>query len=279
MATMTATTTATLTDRELRAIVALVYEKSGITLHEGKRELVAARLQKRLRQLGLSSYQEYLTRLSHDQTGDELTILLDAIATNHTSFFREPQHFAFLRDQVVPGLADKLARAGTVDAWCAAASSGEEPVTIAITMLEAGIERVRLLSSDLSTKALAVARQGTYKMDRVQGVPPALLRKYFQKGLGAQDGLARVAPEVRRLIEYRALNLIAMERLDRMFDFIFCRNVMIYFDKTVQQRVVSMLERHLAPGGYMFISHSESLTGISHKMQWVAPAVYRRSAQ
>jgi chemotaxis protein methyltransferase CheR len=278
MPTMTATATATLTDRELRAIVALVYEKSGITLHEGKRELVAARLQKRLRQLGLSSYQDYLSCLSQDRSGEELTILLDAIATNHTSFFREPQHFAFLRDHVVPGIADK-ARAGAVDGWCAAASSGEEPVTIAVTLLEAGVERFRLLSSDLSTKALAVARQGTYKIDRVQGVPPALLRKYFQRGLGEQEGLARVAPEVRRLIEYRALNLIAMERIDRVFDFIFCRNVMIYFDKAVQQRVVSMLERHLAPGGYLFISHSESLTGINHKMQWVAPAVYRGSAQ
>jgi chemotaxis protein methyltransferase CheR len=276
MATMTATAAgaATLTDRELRSIIELVYEKSGITLHDGKRELVAARLQKRLRQLGLSSYKEYLARLSQDRSGEELTLLLDAIATNHTSFFREPQHFAFLRDTVAPTLVDK-ARAGGVDAWCAAASSGEEPVTIAITLLEAGIERFRLLSSDLSTKALAVARQGTYKIDRVQGVPPALLRKYFQRGMGEQAGLARVVPEIRRLIEYRALNLIAMERLDKIFDFIFCRNVMIYFDKIVQQRVVSMLEQHLAPGGYMFISHSESFNGITHKMKWIAPAVYR----
>jgi chemotaxis protein methyltransferase CheR len=274
MATMTGPTQATLTDRELRSIIEIVYEKSGITLHEGKRELVAARLQKRLRQLGMSTYKEYLARLSRDNSGEELTLLLDAIATNHTSFFREAQHFAFLRDQIVPTLLDK-ARAGGVDAWCAASSTGEEPVTISITLLEAGIERFRLLSSDLSTKALATARLGTYKIDRVTGVPPALLRKYFQRGLGAQEGLARVVPEIRRLIEYRALNLIAMERLDRMFDFIFCRNVMIYFDKKVQQRVVSMLERHLVPGGHLFISHSESLNGITHKMKWVAPAVYR----
>jgi chemotaxis protein methyltransferase CheR len=137
---------------------------------------------------------------------------------------------------------------------------------------------VRLLSSDLSTKALAVARQGTYTIERVQAIPPALLRKYFQRGLGQQLGLARVVPEVRRLIEYRTLNLIAIGRLDRVFDFIFCRNVMIYFDQAVQQRVVSMLERHLAPGGHLFISHSESLSSIAHKMRWVAPAVYR-SAQ
>jgi len=274
MTTMTLPTQPTLTDRALRSIIEIVYEKSGITLHEGKRELVAARLQKRLRQLGMSTYKEYLARLGQDNSGEELTLLLDAIATNHTSFFREAQHFAFLRDQIVPTLLDK-ARAGGVEAWCAASSTGEEPVTISITMLEAGIERFRLLSSDLSTKALATARQGTYKIDSVAGVPLALLRKYFQRGLGAQEGLARVVPEIRRLIEYRALNLIAMERLDRMFDFIFCRNVMIYFDKKVQQRVVSMLERHLVPGGHLFISHSESLNGITHRMKWVAPAVYR----
>jgi chemotaxis protein methyltransferase CheR len=278
MPAVTMSGTPALTDLELRKIAVLVYEKSGITLHDGKRELVAARLQKRMRQLALSSYKDYLERLSSDRSGEELTLLLDAISTNHTSFFREPQHFAFLRDVVVPALSDQ-AKTGSLSAWCAASSSGEEPVTIAVTLLEAGVERFDLLASDLSTKVLAIARQGVYKMDRVQGMPPALLRKYFQRGLGEQEGLARVAPEVRQRIQYRALNLIAMDRLDKVFDFIFCRNVMIYFDRPVQQRVVSMLERHLAPGGYLFISHSESLNGIVHGMTWIAPAIYRRAEQ
>jgi chemotaxis protein methyltransferase CheR len=274
---MSITAPAALSDRELRAIIAIVYQKSGITLHDGKRELVAARLQKRLRQLELSNYKDYLARLSTDHSGAELTILLDAIATNHTSFFREAQHFEFLREQVLPPLGPKAQSKG-LDAWCAASSSGEEPVTIAISLLEAGVSRFRLLASDLSTKVLEIARRGTYKIERVRSVPPPLLRKYFERGLGDQAGLARVAPEVRRLIEFRALNLIAMDTLHREFDFIFCRNVMIYFDKAVQQRVVSMLERHLAPGGHLFISHSESLNGITHGMRWVAPAVYRRAA-
>jgi chemotaxis protein methyltransferase CheR len=267
--------TAKLTDRELREIVAIVYEKSGITLHDGKRELVAARLQKRLRQLGLSSYKHYLERLHADRSGEELTLLLDAIATNHTSFFREPHHFEYLRASIVPELAAR-ARATGIDAWCAASSSGEEPVTIAMTLLEAGVDRFRLLASDISTKVLAAARSGVYKIERIDGVPPPLLRKYFERGIGEQTGLARVASDVRRHIEYRALNLIAMERLNRTFDFIFCRNVMIYFDKKVQQRVVSMLEEHLAPGGHLFISHSESLNGITHHLKWIAPATYRR---
>ncbi len=276
--TAVATSVPALSDQDLRVIIGIVYEKSGIDLREGKRELVAARLQKRLRQLQLSSYHEYLTRLGEDRSGEELSLLLDAVATNYTSFLREPQHFAFLRDQIVPSL-DAKARATGLDGWCAASSTGEEPVTIAMTLLEAGVDRFRLLASDLSTKALSAARRSVYAVDRVKDVPHALLKKYFERGLGEQQGLARVGPEIRRRIEYRALNLIAMDRLDRRFDFIFCRNVMIYFDKRVQQRVVSMLERHLIPGGHLFISHSESLKGISHGLTWIAPAVYRRGPE
>jgi chemotaxis protein methyltransferase CheR len=226
----------------------------------------------------LSSYREYLQRLDADATGEEVTLLLDAIATNHTSFFREPQHFDFLARAIAPALASRAAATG-VDAWCAASSTGEEPVTISITLLEAGIGNFRLLASDISTKALTAARRGVYTLERVRGIPPPLLRQYFERGLGEQTGLARVCSDIRRRIEYRALNLIAMERLDRQFDFIFCRNVMIYFDKAVQQRVVSMLESHLAPGGYLFISHSESLNGITHGLTWVGPAIFRRAAR
>lgn len=268
------TGTAVLSTRELRAIIELVYDASGISLHDGKRDLVAARLQHRLRQLELPSYGAYIERVRADTSGSELTRLLDAIATNHTSFFREPQHFAFLRDQFVPGLRDE--QGATVEGWCAAASTGEEPATIAITLLDAGLPRFRLLASDLSTKALDVARRATYKIDRVRDIAPAMLRRYFERGLGAQEGLARLTPDVRRHIEYRAINLVAMEPLDRQFHFIFCRNVMIYFDRIVQQRVVSMLERQLLPGGYLFISHAESLNGIAHDLQWVEPAVFRR---
>jgi chemotaxis protein methyltransferase CheR len=264
-----------LTDRELQAIIALVYEKSGITLHDGKRELVAARLNKRLRQLNLPSYKAYLQLLDRDADGAELTALLDAIATNHTSFFREAQHFDLLRDQVVPAFSRKIQAAG-LDGWCAASSTGQEPVTIVMTLLEAGVSNCRLLASDLSTKALATARQGVYKLEHLKGVPRDLLRKYFERGLGAQEGLGRVSRDIRQHIEYRALNLIAMDRLDRKFDFIFCRNVMIYFDKPVQQRVVSMLESHLVPGGFLFIAHSESLNGITHGMRSIAPAAFQK---
>ncbi len=141
---------------------------------------------------------------------------------------------------------------------------------------EAGHDKIRLLASDMSTKALATARAAIYPMARVDDVPLPLLRTYFEKGLGEQAGLARITPRLRRQVEFRALNLLEIATLDRPFDFIFCRNVMIYFDKAVQQRVVTMLERQLKPGGYLFIAHSESLNQITHGLEPVVPAVFRR---
>ncbi len=267
-----------LTDRELTAIVRLVYEKSGITLHDGKRALITARLQKRLRTGGFHSFGEYLRVVETDQSGQELCTLLDAIATNHTSFFRESQHFDLLKSVVVP--ARREAQRSALDIWSAACSSGEEPFTIVMTLAEVlaapELSHLRLLASDLSTKVLAKARAGVYPADRVQGVPLEVLRRNFEKGLGAQAGTVRVQSHVRRPVEFQQLNLLEIGDLGRRFDVIFCRNVMIYFDKTVQQRVVTMLERHLLPGGYLFISHSESLNGINHGLTWVAPAVYVR---
>jgi len=264
-----------LSDAELSRIVRLVYERSGITLHAGKRALVLARLQKRLRAGGFSSFRDYLAHVERDASGGEITALLDAIATNHTSFFREPQHFEFLRSTVVPLLAT-----GNIRIWSAACSSGEEPVTIAITLLDAldarHHARIRILASDLSTRALTVASCAVYAMERVAGIPLDMLRRHFERGLGAQTGQARVAAHVRRQIEYRRINFLEASDLGERFEVIFCRNVMIYFDRDVQQRVVSLLERHLVPGGYLFISHSESLNGTTHGLRWVAPAVYQR---
>ncbi len=267
------------TDRELSAVIALVYEKSGITLHDGKRALITARLHKRLKAVGVDNFTAYLAFLERDASGGELVMLLDAISTNHTSFFREPQHFDVLRTVVVPEWARRHDR-GPFALWSAACSSGEEVYTLGMVLQEAlpADERARLsiLASDLSTRVLQAAQRGIYPLERVEAIPTDLLRKYFEKGVGPQAGLARVKAELRARAEFRQLNLLEITDLGRRFPVIFCRNVMIYFDRTVQQRVVTMLERHLAPGGYLFISHSESLNGIAHGLTWVAPAVYRR---
>jgi chemotaxis protein methyltransferase CheR len=265
-----------LTDRELARIVKLVYDRSGITLHEGKRPLVMARLQKRLRTHRLASFTAYLELVERDRTGDELVLLLDAIATNHTYFFREEQHFKLLASQVVPEW-QAAQPAGPLRLWSAACSSGEEPYTMAMTLADLPSPiPFGIVASDMSTKVLATAKSGVYKMSAVESLPRDVLRRHFERGVGAQEGSARVAASVRRHVSFQNLNLLEIGDLGERFDVIFCRNVMIYFDKRVQQRVVSMLERHLKPTGYLFVSHSESLNGVAHSMRWVAPAVYTR---
>lgn len=266
-------------DRDLAAIVRMVYEKSGITLHEGKRGLVSARLQQRLRHHGVASFRDYVKLLQDDVSGEELTAMLDAITTNHTSFFREPQHFEFLAKAVLPPLCD-ASRVTPILGWSAACATGEEPYTIALTLAEVlGPQtgrRVRLLASDLSTRALARASAGIYRADRSTDLPRHLVLKYFQKAVGRQPGLLQVAATIRQLIEFRRLNLLQPAPPGPPFDFIFCRNALIYFDRAAQQKVIETLEARLTRGGYLFISHSESLNGLRHNLDWVAPAVYRR---
>lgn len=270
------------TASDMRKIASLVYARSGIALRPDVKEaMVVARLQKRLRHGGFKRFSDYLRLVEQDRTGVELMALLDALTTNHTSFFREPAHFTLLADRVLQPL---VAQGGVrpISGWSAACATGEEIYSMAITLLDrvpiAQHNRIRLLASDLSTRALAAARAGTYASDRVTDVPRHTLRRYFERGIGEQDGLVRVKAPVRSLIEFRRLNLMEIQVLGRSFDFIFCRNVMIYFDRDARQRAVSMLERHLAPEGFLFVSHSESLSEIDHRLERCAVGVYQRSA-
>lgn len=271
-----------LTDRDLAVIVRLVYEKSGIALHAGKRALVMARLQKRLKQGGFETFKAYVEHLRSDRSGDEIAAMLDAIATNHTAFFREPQHFDFLGGEVLPAL--RARRKGLpILGWSAACSTGEEPYTLAITAFqqlgdEAGC-RLRLLASDLSNKALAHASTGVYKAERLAHLPRHVVLKYFDRQPGPPAGLLKIADAVRRIVEFRRVNLIHLPPPGPPFDFIFCRNAMIYFDRDAQQRVIHGLEARLAPGGYLFTSHSESLNNLRHGLTWIAPSVYRRAGR
>src|SRR5215471_18870969 len=251
-----------LSDRDLSSIARLVYNACGINLHEGKRALVAARLQKRLRHGGFQSFRQYIRYVRADETGRELTALLDAIATNHTSFFREPRHFDFFTRTVLPPLVE---RTGPMSIWSAGCATGEEPYAIAMLLTErlgtgAG-GRVRLLATDLSTKALATADAGVYKSLKLSELPPGF-DKYFVRGVRTQEGYVRVTPALRALVEFRWLNLVEADDAPAAYDVIFCRNVMIYLEAPVQQRVIASLERRLVPGGYLFLSHSESLGAV-----------------
>lgn len=265
-----------LTEREFREIRELAYRIFGLDLKPGKEALVNARLARRVEEMGLGSLSEYVEAVKRDRTGEELERLINALTTNHTSFLREPQHFALLREAVLPPLAAR----GAVRIWSAGCSTGEEPYTILFTAAEAlppeHLARLKLLATDISTRVLQTAQAGIYLKERLEGLPAGWAQKFFQKGEGRWAGSVRVKPEWRARIEFRRLNL--MEDFSHLpqFHVIFCRNVMIYFDKPTQERLVRRFAERLAPGGWLLIGHSEGLMGVRHELEYVRPAVYRK---
>ncbi|HUA20486.1 MAG TPA: protein-glutamate O-methyltransferase CheR [Bryobacteraceae bacterium] len=265
-----------LTAKQFYKIQTLVYEKCGIDLKHGKEELVKARLGKELRKRNLASFDGYIQEVENDRTGEALIQLINALSTNFTHFFREPKHFEILRKHVAP-LWSSRKRA---DIWCAAAATGEEPYSILFSLLEelGSGASIRLLASDISTQALATAQAGIYPEERLAEIPSAMRSKYFLRGVRHGEALYRVKPEVRQLLEFRRINLIEPISHSGQFQTIFCRNVMIYFDKSTQEKVVRQLSEWLEPGGHLFVGHAESLNGVRHSLQYVAPAVYRKPA-
>jgi len=270
-----------LNQREFDQLSRLVYEKSGINLHEGKQELVRARLSKRLRETGLNTFQAYYDFVLREDTGQELVALLDSISTNLTSFFREPAHFDYLRQEILPQMAERQGLGSRrLWVWCAGCSSGEEPYTIALCLLE-GLPSligwdVKIVATDISTRTLETAQAGIYKAERVSTVPRELLSRYFQRGVKEWAGHYRVKPSVRRLVDFRRANLLEGPPVAGQFEVIFCRNVMIYFDAPTQERVIGIFRNHLLPGGVLFIGHSESLARVKHNLRYLKPAVYSK---
>lgn len=251
-----------------------VYEFCGVDL-KGKQVLVETRLTSELRSLGFSSFAHYTQHVCASPTSDAFTAMIDALTTNHTSFFRESQHFDLLRLTIAPAI-EKTAR---FKVWSAACSSGQEPYTIAFSLLDAlGPERissVSILATDISTRVLEKAKRGCYPMESLKGMDEGLLRTCFLKGMGDMSGYCLVKPEIRSLVSFEQFNLLGSCSAFGMFDVIFCRNVMIYFDLPTQQRVVNRLVGQLNPGGYLLIGHSESLNGIVSPLEYVCPATYR----
>ena len=262
---------------EFAKIRQLAYDTFGLDLRAGKETLVSARLGKQIRKSGCRSFDEYYQHVVADSTGESLINLIDALTTNHTSFFREPAHFDFMRKTFLPEWKDR----GTIGIWSAACSTGEEPYSIAMCILEelGGVApgKVRILATDISTRVLAKAGQGIYPAERFEGLPGLQLRRYWLRGEGDWAGCYRAKKELRALVEFRRLNLLKPVPKIGHFQLIFCRNVMIYFDKPTQQRVVELLAGCLEPGGYLLTGHAESLTGIEHGLQYVQPAVYRKA--
>lgn len=261
-----------LSDAHFETIRALVRSTAGIDLRDGKQALVRSRVQKRLRALGLPGFDAYMACLEADESGLELRAMIDVLTTNKTSFFRESAHYDYLRESLLPALAEQDR---PLRIWSAGCSSGEEPFTIAMivrsTLPRGAAARTRILATDISDTVLDRARAATYPVAALRDVPQSL-QQYFRR----RGDVVEVDPDVRRMVSFARLNLVEAWPMRGPFDAIFCRNVMIYFQRDTQGELVRRFWSLLGPAGHLFVGHSESLTGWDHGFQYVQPAVYRR---
>lgn len=262
-----------LTDRDFVNFQRLIREVAGINLSPAKKALVAGRLSKRLRHHGLGSFADYYRLL--DARQDEWQTAVDLLTTNETYFFREPKHFDFLRESILP----QHPRERALRVWSAACSSGEEPYSIAMLLAEQLGERPwEILASDISLRMLDKARVGIYELGSVRGLPTAALHTHCLRGTGTQEGYFAIDPALRRRVGFVQVNLNAALPDVGEFDVIFLRNVLIYFDPQTKREVVTRLQAKLRRGGHLFVGHSESLNGLVTGLRSVVPAVYRKTA-
>lgn len=254
----------------------LAHDHFGLDLSGGKQGMVAARLGRRVRELGLGSFREYYNHVVADASGSALERMVNDLTTNHTSFFREMQHFDLLRAVVLPQIRHRR----RIEMWSAACSSGEEPYTIAMVLADAlgvrAMTDVRVLATDISTRVLEKARRGVYAEERFRDVPHDLMQRHLLRAANGDGVSYLIKRELRTLVEFRRMNLMESFSGLGSFSVIFCRNVMIYFDRETQEDLVNRLTAHLEPGGYLLIGHSENLNAISHGLEYIRPATFRK---
>jgi chemotaxis protein methyltransferase CheR len=267
-----------LTDSEFKRLRDLVHARTGIALSEAKRELLYGRLARRLRKLKLNSFAEYCRLVETDESA-ELQELTNAITTNLTSFFREDYHFKQLAAEALPQIESKRSSARRIRLWSAGCSTGEEPYSLAIVMREtlarlAGWD-IKLLATDIDSKVVATATEGVYASDRFKGVAPERVRSWFSEVAG-RPGFLAASAELKSLITFKQLNLLDPWPVKGPFDVIFCRNVVIYFDKATQRGLFDRMADLQEPGGWLFIGHSENLLNVTRRYKLVGRTVYRR---
>ena len=274
---------ATLSNVDFGRLRRLIYEELGINLNPDKKTMLELRVKRRIRTLDLNSYAEYCEYLfgSRGQK-EEVVHLIDVVTTNKTDFFREAAHFDLLVRRVIPEMWAGSQSGRPLLVWSAACSSGEEPYTLAMVLSEYALAhpgfRYRVLATDVSTTVLAKAKLGVYSVDVARPVPPNLQRKYLMRGRDSASELVRVVPELRKAVEFRRLNFMDDDFcLTEKADVIFCRNVLIYFDRPTQEMILQKLTRYLLPSGYFFVGHAETLHEMNIPLLSVAPTLYRKA--
>lgn len=261
-----------LQDNEFALFQKMIYETAGINMSPAKKALVSGRLAKRVKHYGLSSYNEYF-QLINDASSHERQMAVDLLTTNETFFFREPRHFDFLRDNLLPTW-----KTGPRRIWSAASSSGEEAYTLAMVLAEhSPTNDWEIVGTDISTRIVERARTGHYPIERAKNIPQDYLSRHCLKGTGSQEGTFLISRKLRERVSFLHANLKDdLVKLGK-FDVIFLRNVLIYFDVETKRHVVSRLQRQLKPGGYLIVGHSESLNGVTSELATVMPSVYMKS--
>ena len=262
-----------LSDAEFLKISEFIYLKAGISMSGSKKSLVEGRLAKRLKAFNISSYGDYLNLLGSGTQPDETQMAVDLLTTNETYFFREPKHFQYLQDSILP----KHATGRKFRVWSAASSSGQEPYSIAMVLAgklpDASWD---LVASDISTRVLEKACSGHYPLEQTQHIPPEYLTKYCRKGIGSQEGTFLINRKLRDHVSFMQINLNSTLPAIGEFDLVFLRNVMIYFDVETKREVLRRIIQLIRPGGYLFIGHSESLHGVIDELRMIMPSVYRK---
>ncbi len=273
-----------MTDAEFSRFADFIQSQCGIKMPPAKKTMLQGRLQKRLRSLQLASFSAYADFVFGAQGKDELCHMIDAVTTNKTDFFRESKHFDYINSVVLPEIIKNTNGAGQqqIKAWSAACSTGEEPYTLAMVLSRFAESnpslRFSILATDISTKVLACAQLGIYQEDKIEPIPMALRHKYLLRS--KNKDVVRIVPELRSCVKFMRLNFMNSDfGLREMMDIIFCRNVLIYFDRTTQESILQRICRYLIPGGYLFMGHSETLSGMDLPVTQVSASIYRRCGE
>ena len=266
------------TDQHFDSLRELVYELTGISMSDHKKDLLYGRLTRRLRVLRLDSFDDYY-KLLKNNPGNELQNFINAVTTNLTSFFREKHHFDYLRDKVIPEKINDNSLRG-MRVWSAGCSTGEEPYSIAMQLRESipDIDSlgIKIMASDLDTNVVQTASLGVYDAKRVEGMDPARIKRWFQRGTGSNQGMVRVRKELRDMIDFQQVNLMQGWPVKEGVDVVFCRNVVIYFDKQTQKVLFNRFASIIKPGQHLFIGHSETLHKLTDEFDLIGKTIYRR---